>query len=48
MSLPVPIAGIAKIAFDTVQIGMDPGCISGLFILNDLVRLLPTALRGPP
>src|SRR5258707_12978317 len=48
MSLPVPIAGVAEIAFDTVQIGMDPGCISGLFILNDLVRLVPTAFRRPP
>ena len=38
---PVPIAGIAEIALDAVQIGMDPGGIGVVFVLNDLVRLRP-------
>ena len=46
--LPVPVTGIAEIAFDTVQIGMDPCRVHGLDVLGDLVRLVPIALGGPP
>ncbi len=31
-----------------MQIGMDPGCIAACIVLDDAVRLVPIALRGPP
>ena len=46
--LAVPIAGIAEIAFDAVQIGMHPGGLALGLVLHDLVRLVPVALGGPP
>ena len=38
----IPIAGVTEIAFDTMQIGMDPGGFGAWLILNEFVRLRPT------
>src|SRR3977135_3201232 len=44
----VPIGGVAGIAFETVQIGMHPGGIVAVLVHDELVRLVPVALAGPP
>src|SRR6476620_1648672 len=31
-----------------MQIGVHPGGVAAVLVLNDLVRLIPVALRGPP
>src|ERR1700682_2751071 len=46
--LPVPVSGIAEVALDAMQIGVDPGRCRRLFVHHDLVRLIPLALGGPP
>ena len=46
--LPVPVAGIAEIAFDAMQIGVDPRRILAVLILNKLVRLVLLAVGRPP
>src|SRR5882757_8896095 len=46
--LPIPVTGIAEIALDTVQIGVDPGCVCAAFGLHDLMRLVPVSFAGPP
>src|SRR5437764_817896 len=46
--LPVPIACIAKIALDAVQVGVNPGRVLALLVLHDLVRARPVSLGGPP
>src|ERR1700709_1888428 len=44
----VPIGGVARVAFETVQIGMHPGGVAAVLVHDELVRLVPVALAGPP
>src|ERR1700730_5225624 len=44
----VPAAGVAQIAFDTVQIGMRPGAFRVRLLLRALMGQVPVALRLPP
>ena len=44
----VPVAGIGQIALDAVQIGVHPGGVRAFVVHDDLVRLVPVALGGPP
>src|SRR5258705_3120235 len=46
--LPVPIGGVAGVAFETVQIGVHPGGVAAVLVHDELVRLVPVALAGPP
>src|SRR5207237_71074 len=46
--LAIPIAGIAEVAFDAVQIGVHPGGVAAVVVLDDLVSLVPVTLGGPP
>ena len=44
----VPVARIAEIAFETMQIDMHPGGVGVGVALRDRVRLVPVALRRLP
>src|SRR5258705_9740988 len=46
--LPVPIGGVAGVAFETVQISMHPRGVAAVLVHDELVRLVPLALAGPP
>src|SRR5262249_4748454 len=46
--LAIPVSGIAKVAFDSVQIGMHPGRLPARVVLDGLVRPIPLAFGGPP
>src|SRR5258705_6720498 len=46
--LSVPIGGVAGVAFETVQIGMHPRGVAAVLVHDELVRLVPFALAGPP
>src|SRR6266567_6166813 len=46
--LAVPVAGIAEIALDAVQVRMHPSRIRCRLVLDDLVRLVPLAFGRPP
>jgi len=45
---PVPIAGVAVVAFLAMQVGMYPGARGAVFLLHDVVRLVPLVLRVMP
>ena len=45
---PVPIAGVAVVAFLAMQVGMYPGARGVVFLLHDVVRLVPLVLRIMP
>ena len=44
----VPVAGIAEVALDPVQIGVHPGAVPIVLVLGDGVGGIPVALGGPP
>ena len=44
----VPITGIPHIAFLPMKVGVHPGGIGSLIILNEMMRFFPIALRGQP
>src|SRR5688500_6577107 len=46
--LPVPIARVPEVAFDAMEIGMDPGGVRAGLVHDQLVRPVPIALGGPP
>jgi molybdate transport system substrate-binding protein len=48
LRLTVPVAGVAIVAFHTVQIGVHPGRLARTIVHRDPVRLLPIALLRPP
>src|SRR4051812_40624627 len=45
----VPVPGVAEVALDPVQVGVDPGALAvGLVLLGDAVRPLPITFRQVP
>jgi hypothetical protein len=46
--MPVPVAGIARVALDPVQIRVHPGSLATLLGLGDLMRLLPLSSPSEP
>src|SRR6266403_1844711 len=44
----IPAAGVRKVAFDAMQIGMRPGALGVCLLLSTLMRQMPIALCFPP
>jgi hypothetical protein len=43
-----PVAGIADIALDEVEEGVDPGAVAGVDVLGNVMSAIPVALFGVP
>ena len=44
----VPIAGVAQVALDPMQIGVNPRRVAAFPVLHELVRRVPVTLGGVP
>ena len=44
----VPVAGVRKISFLSMEMGMYPGCSGGRFVLHEMVCFLPVPLGFVP
>ena len=48
MRVPIPVVGIAEVAFDAMQPGMHPGAVGIVLRLRQFVRGMPIASQPMP
>jgi len=46
--LPIPVTRIVAVAFEPVQIGMNPGAVRAVLVHDDVMGLVPGIAAGPP
>src|SRR6202035_4667979 len=46
--LPIPVAGVVAVTLHAMQVGVNPGAIRALLAHDDVVRLVPGIVAGPP